>query len=111
MRAELRDLRFLTGSAAFPDIEGAALLAEVEDLAVFAEDRIPLLALEVAELCELPRSRLVLPDIAGDPRCVVLAPFVLVALVVVVDELRAVLADLKRQNGERQLEILVPAIY
>jgi hypothetical protein len=76
------------------DVERAALLAQiVEALLVEGEDRAAVLAGEPGDDAVLPVPGVVDPDVAGDGRRVALAPLVLAALLVVVDEEAPVAAE------------------
>ena len=80
------------GQRAFPDIEGAVLLAEIiERLSVSSEDRIAVLALEIGNLGEfavldVAALKFAAPDIAGNGRGMMLAPGILVSLLVMIEE-------------------------
>ena len=93
---ELGDLgRGAAGRGHAVDVEGAALLAQVvEALLVGREDGAAVLAGERRDHAVRAGLGIVGPDVAGDGRGVVLAPLVLAALAVVVEEEPAVAAEL-----------------
>ena len=89
-----------TADIAMIYVEGAVLLAQVvERLSILRPYWVAVLALEGGEFLIL--TAIEHPDVTCDRRCVVLAPFVLVALAVVVEHLSlGVDADVfHRQHG------------
>ena len=84
-------------------LKRAALLAEVvEGLVAVGEDRAAVLAGEGRDLAVRAGLRVVDPDVARDGRRVVLAPRVLAALLVVVEQELAVAAELHVLGGRRE---------